>query len=68
MWDVRDKLNDEPVVVRLPPPRASDEGGGRDLPETGVFALLDTFTVLGFSALVVVGLSKLKEAVVAAIS
>ena len=68
MWGVSDKLDDQPVVVRLPRPRASDEEGGRDLPDTGVFAFLDALTVLGISALVVVGLWKLKDAVVAAIS
>jgi hypothetical protein len=65
---VPDKLDDQPVVIRLPRPRASDEEGGRDLPDSGVFAFLDAFTVLGISALVVVGLWKLKGAVVAAIS
>jgi hypothetical protein len=68
VWGVSDKLNDQPVVVRLPRPRASDEEGGRDLPDTFVFVFLDAFTVLGISALVVVGLWRLKDAVVAAIS
>ena len=57
-----------PFSITKPRPRASDEEGGRDLPDTGVFALLDALTVLGISALVVVGLWKLKDAVLAAIS